>query len=140
MRRVEALGHFLDTEDGANLLAGFKRAANILRIEEKKDGQALRRRPRSRPDPGTAARSRERRWPVRRSHAAATRRKRRSRGRISKPRCVRLSQLRAPVDAFFDKVTVNAEDPALRDNRLRLLHALREATRAVARFQPDSGR
>ena len=40
VRRVEALGHFLETDDGRNLLAGYKRAANILRIEEKKDGRA----------------------------------------------------------------------------------------------------
>ncbi len=44
VRRVEALGKFLDTDDGKNLLAGTKRAANILRIEEKKDGKAYRRR------------------------------------------------------------------------------------------------
>ena len=50
-----------------------------------------------------------------------------------------LSRLRQPVDAFFDKVTVNAEDPALRANRLRLLNDLREATRTVADFSRIEG-
>ena len=50
-----------------------------------------------------------------------------------------LSRLRAPVDAFFDKVTVNADDPALRENRLKLLNALRAATRAVADFSKIEG-
>jgi glycyl-tRNA synthetase beta chain len=50
-----------------------------------------------------------------------------------------LSRLRAPVDAFFDKVTVNADDPALRQNRLKLLNALRAATRAVADFSKIEG-
>ena len=50
-----------------------------------------------------------------------------------------LSRLRPPVDAFFDKVTVNADDPALRQNRLKLLNALRAATRAVADFSKIEG-
>ena len=50
-----------------------------------------------------------------------------------------LSRLRQPVDAFFDKVTVNAEDPALRANRLRLLNSIREATRTVADFSRIEG-
>ena len=50
-----------------------------------------------------------------------------------------LSALRPPVDAFFDKVTVNADDPALRENRLRLLNAIREATREVADFSRIEG-
>ena len=124
VRRVEALGRFLDTEDGANLLAGFRRAANILRIEEKKDGRSFDAEPDlaliqdPRPDRGG------RRWPWR-WPAAARKQPARWRRRISRPPCWALSTLRAPVDAFFEKVTVNAEDPALRDNRLRLLQALR---------------
>ena len=50
-----------------------------------------------------------------------------------------LSRLRGPVDAFFDRVTVNAEDPGLRENRLRLLNAIREATRSVADFSRIEG-
>jgi glycyl-tRNA synthetase beta chain len=50
-----------------------------------------------------------------------------------------LAELRPAVDAFFDKVTVNAEDPALRANRLRLLNMLRQATREVANFSRIEG-
>ena len=137
VRRVEALGSFLDTEDGRNLLAGYKRSANILRIEEKKDGTAYAGDPdltiiqdqglieekalvvalaQVRPEAEAALEGED--------FAGAMR---------------ALSRLRGPVDAFFDKVTVNAEDPALRANRLKLLNAIREATRAVADFSRIEG-
>jgi len=137
VRRVEALGRFLDTEDGANLLAGFKRAANILRIEEKKDGAHFDAAP-------DLALIQERGQIEEKALAVALDRSRaEAQAAIAQEdfeAAMRaLSQLRAPVDAFFDKVTVNADDPALRDNRLRLLHALREATRAVADFSLIQG-
>lgn len=137
VHRVEALGRFLDSEDGANLLAGFKRAANILRIEEKKDGKAFDAAP-------DLALIQERGQIEEKALAVALARSREeAQAAIAKEdfeAAMRaLSQLRAPVDAFFEKVTVNAEDPALRDNRLRLLHALREATRAVADFSLIQG-
>ncbi|ACL59240.1 glycine--tRNA ligase subunit beta [Methylobacterium nodulans] len=134
VRRVEALGRFLDTEDGRNLLAGFRRAANILRIEEKRDGRAYD----AAPDPALfslpeesalanaldAARARAAEAVAAEDFEGAMR---------------ALATLRPPVDAFFDKVTVNAEDAALRANRLALLNALREATRAVADFARIEG-
>jgi glycyl-tRNA synthetase beta chain len=137
VRRVEALGRFLETEDGANLLAGFKRAANILRIEEKKDGKAFDAAP-------DLALIQERGQIEEKALAVAlARSSEEAQAAIAaedfKAAMRALSQLRAPVDAFFDKVTVNAEDPALRDNRLRLLNALREATRAVADFSLIQG-
>ncbi|MGY6643886.1 MAG: glycine--tRNA ligase subunit beta [Salinarimonas sp.] len=137
VRRVEALGRFLETEDGANLLAGFKRAANILRIEEKKDAKAFDAAP-------DLALIQDRGQIEEKALAVSLARSREeAQAAIAKEdfeAAMRaLSQLRAPVDAFFDKVTVNAEDPALRDNRLRLLHALREATRAVADFSLIQG-
>lgn len=137
VRRVEALGRFLDTEDGANLLAGFKRAANILRIEEKKDGKAFDAAP-------DLALIQDRGQIEEKALAVALARSREeAQAAIAKEdfeAAMRaLSQLRAPVDGFFEKVTVNAEDPGLRDNRLRLLHALREATRAVADFSMIQG-
>jgi glycyl-tRNA synthetase beta chain len=137
VRRVEALGRFLDSEDGANLLAGFKRAANILRIEEKKDGKAFDAAP-------DLALIQERGQIEEKALAVALARSREeAQAAIAaedfEAAMRALSQLRAPVDAFFDKVTVNADDPALRDNRLRLLHALREATRAVADFSLIQG-
>jgi len=136
--RVEALGAFLDSDDGRNLLAGYRRAANILRAEEKKAGAAEAK---SYAEPfasgklvlpeektlaeslGTAVADAERAIAAE-DFAGAMR---------------ALSHLRAPVDAFFDKVTVNADDPALRLNRLRLLSALRDAVHQVADFSKIAG-
>ncbi|HZH09426.1 MAG TPA: glycine--tRNA ligase subunit beta [Microvirga sp.] len=137
VRRVEALGRFLDTEDGANLLAGYRRAANILRIEEKKDGRAYNEAPDLQivNDQGQIE---EKALAVvlhqaREEAAAAI-------GSEDFEDAMRaLSRLRQPVDAFFDKVTVNADDPALRANRLRLLNSIREATRTVADFSRIEG-
>lgn len=137
VRRVEALGRFLETEDGRNLLAATKRAANILRIEEKKDGRAHS----AAPDAGLiAARGAPEEQLLlgilesARAEAAA-----RVAADDFEGAMRALSRLRAPVDAFFDKVTVNADDPALRANRLALLAALRAATLTVADFSRIEG-
>ena len=136
VRRVEALGAFLDTEDGKNLLAGVKRASNILRIEEKKDGRPYD----AEPDAALAAagqpeeRALAEALATARSEASAAVAKEDFAGAMRA-----LSRLRAPVDAFFEHVTVNAEDPALRENRLALLNALRAATREVADFSAIVG-
>ena len=134
VRRIEALGKFLDTDDGKNLLAGTKRAANILRIEEKKDNTnytgapdaAYSSSPRKKNSPAPSA------SPNRRPSAA-----------VAKEdfafAMTAMSKLRPHVDAFFDKVTVNVEDKTLRANRLRLLNEIREATRAVADFSKIEG-
>jgi glycyl-tRNA synthetase beta chain len=134
VRRVEALGRFLDTEDGRNLLAATKRAANILRIEEKKDGRSYDEMP----DVTGFVLEEEK------ALAAAL-----SRASVAAGAAVNaedfegamrvLAELRPAVDAFFDKVTVNAENPALRANRLRLLNMLRQATREVADFSRIEG-
>jgi glycyl-tRNA synthetase beta chain len=134
VRRVEALGRFLDTEDGRNLLAAIKRAANILRIEEKKDGRSYDEMP----DVTGFVLEEEK------ALAAAL-----SRASVAAGAAVNaedfegamrvLAELRPAVDAFFDKVTVNAENPALRANRLRLLNMLRQATREVADFSRIEG-
>ncbi|NIX76741.1 glycine--tRNA ligase subunit beta [Microvirga terricola] len=137
VRRVEALGRFLDTEDGANLLAGYRRATNILRIEEKKDGRAYDGEP-------NRVLIHERGLPEERVLfevlEAATRH---AREHVSKEdfegAMKALAELRPAVDAFFDKVTVNAEDSALRENRLTLLNAIRETTRSVADFSRIEG-
>ncbi|MBF9195456.1 glycine--tRNA ligase subunit beta [Microvirga terrestris] len=137
VRRVEALGRFLDTEDGRNLLAGYRRAANILRIEEKKDGRAYDEAPDLQivNDQGQIE---EKALAVvldgaKREAAAAVE------AEDFEGAMRALSRLRQPVDAFFDKVTVNAEDSALRANRLRLLNSIREATRTVADFSRIEG-
>ena len=134
VRRIEALGKFLDTDDGKNLLAGFKRAANILRIEEKKDNASYADAPDTRllsqPEEKELARAvgvtkTEAGEAIRREDFAAA--------------MTAMSKLRPHVDAFFDKVTVNVEDKALRANRLRLLNEIREATRSVADFSKIEG-
>ena len=136
VRRVEALGAFLQTDDGKNLLAGYRRAANILRIEEKKDARTYE----TKPDAALVARGEPEERALAEALAAA---------RETASAAVRtedfagamraLSTLRAPVDAFFERVTVNADDPALRANRLALLNALRAATREVADFSRIEG-
>ena len=135
VRRVEALGRFLDSEDGRNLLAGTKRAANILAIEEKKDGAGAFD---CAPDAATFMQNEEKALAgaldaARKDAAAAVERE------DFEAAMAALARLRPAVDAFFDKVTVNAEDPKLRANRLRLLASLREATRAVADFSKIQG-
>lgn len=134
VRRVEALGKFLDTDDGKNLLAGTKRASNILAIEEKKDKRkfdgatdtALFKLDEEKAlakaigevgtDAGAAV--------AREDFAAAM---------------TAMAKLRPAVDAFFDKVKVNDDDAAIRENRLRLLNEIRSATRAVADFSKIEG-
>jgi glycyl-tRNA synthetase beta chain len=134
VRRVEALGRFLDTEDGANLLAGTKRAANILRIEEKKDGRSYD----GAPDASAYAMPQERALAgdldVATAEAAAA-----IEAENFESAMTALARLRPSVDAFFDKVTVNDPDPRLRENRLKLLAGLRQATRAVADFSKIEG-
>ena len=134
IRRVEALGKFLDTEDGKNLLAGYKRATNIIRIEEKKDNREYT----GAPDPKRyqlpeekalaaaidAAKGEATRAVAKEDFAAAMH---------------AMAKLRPFVDAFFDKVTVNVDDKALRENRLKLLNEIRDATGAVADFSNIGG-
>ena len=134
-QKVEALDKFLATEDGRNLLAGYKRASNILKIEEKKDGAGAY-------DKGHAANLRVE--PEEHKLAAAIARAKEETGEKLKKEdftgaMQSLSKLREPVDHFFDKVTVNAENADLRLNRLRLLAELRHAMNGVADFDKVSG-
>jgi glycyl-tRNA synthetase beta chain len=138
VRRVEALGKFLDTEDGKNLLAGYKRATNIIRIEEKKDGREYVERP----DPSLYRQDEERAL----SQAIDAARNEASTAVASEDfeAAMRaMAKLRPHVDAFFDKVTVNVADGAdkerLRENRLKLLNEIRDATRTVADFSRIEG-
>jgi glycyl-tRNA synthetase beta chain len=129
VRRVEALGKFLDTDDGKNLLAGTKRASNILAIEEKKDKRTYGGAPDlalySLPEERALAKAIEQ-VKVEASAAVANED---FAGAMSV-----LAKLRPAVDAFFDKVKVNDDDPKVRENRLKLLNEIRAATRAVADF------
>ncbi len=129
VRRVEALGNFLDSDDGKNLLAGVKRAINILRIEEKKDGTTFD----GAPDATRYALAEEKQL------AAAIAQAKHDAGEaVAKENFTAamsaMAKLRPAVDAFFDKVKVNDDDPAIRANRLRLLNEIRDATRTVADF------
>jgi glycyl-tRNA synthetase beta chain len=129
VRRVEALGKFLDTDDGKNLLAGAKRAANILRIEEKKDGKAYD----GAPDAALYSLDEEKALAkaidqVKVAAGTAVAQEDFA-GAMSA-----MAKLRPAVDAFFDKVKVNDDEPKVRENRLKLLNEIRAATRAVADF------
>ncbi len=132
--RVTALQQFLKTEDGANLLVGYKRAANILRIEEKKDGRAYD----GEPDPALLSMAEEKTlfmdMAAGRELIAAELEHERFGEAMSA-----MARLRGPVDAFFDKVTVNAPDAALRKNRLQMLARLRETLHTVADFSKIEG-
>jgi glycyl-tRNA synthetase beta chain len=126
LARSDALATMLATPDGANLLAAYKRAANILRIENRKDG------PHDGPvDPARLAPGAERDL-----HAAVTVTAAAVTAALAAEDFLgameRLAGLRAPVDAFFDQVVVNDADPELRRNRLRLLNSLCAAMDAVA--------
>ncbi len=134
VRRVEALDAFLKTDDGANLLAGVKRAANILSIEEKKDKTSY-------------AGSYEVKLLVEKEEtalaAAIEAIKQDTVAAINVENFAgamrALAELRGPVDAFFNQILVNADDSALRQNRLRLLSDIRATTQTVADFSKISG-
>ncbi|MCA1297850.1 glycine--tRNA ligase subunit beta [Stappia indica] len=134
VRRVEALGAFLATDDGANLLAGTKRAANILRAEEKKDRAAIEGAPHADHlvEPAEIALA-----------AAIDTARAAMREALGQEdfagAMTALAGLRGPVDRFFDDILVNADDADLRLNRLRLLAEIREATRTVADFSKIAG-
>lgn len=134
VRRVEALGKFLDSEDGKNLLAGAKRAANILRIEEKKDSASYTGAPDIKLLQQDEEKALAKAIGVAMSDAGAAIGKEDFAAAMSA-----MAKLRPAVDAFFDKVTVNTDDKALRANRLKLLNLIREATRAVADFSKIEG-
>jgi len=134
VRRVEALGKFLDTEDGKNLLAGYKRATSIVRIEEKKDSREYT----GAPDPKRYELTEEKALAqaIDAAKAEATRAVEKEDFAAA---MTAMAKLRPHVDAFFDKVTVNVDDKPLRENRLKLLNEIRAATRAVADFSKIEG-
>lgn len=137
IRRVEALSDFLATQDGANLLAGYKRATNILKAEEKKhpaevDLYRLSEQLGALTTPEEEALAAALRVEVAAVDEALD--------REDFTRAMHhLAHLRAPVDAFFDKVMVNASDPDVRLTRLRLLTQVRDTANRVADFSLISG-
>jgi glycyl-tRNA synthetase beta chain len=134
LARVEALKTFLESEDGANLLVAYRRASNIVRIEEKKDGRTYN----SGVDAALLRQGEERALHL----ALATSGDAGGRALDAEDftgAMAALAQLRRPVDSFFDKVTVNCEEADLRANRLRLLSEIRSTLNRVADFSQIEG-
>ncbi|PIW27010.1 MAG: glycine--tRNA ligase subunit beta [Rhodospirillales bacterium CG15_BIG_FIL_POST_REV_8_21_14_020_66_15] len=134
LARVEALADFLGSDDGGNLLTAYRRAANILRIEEKKDGVSYA----ARPDDTLLTDDAEKTLYAALEEAAPAIADKVQAEDFTGAMAA-LAGLRAPVDAFFDKVTVNADDAKLRENRLKLLSMIRTALEGVADFSRIEG-
>jgi len=132
--RVKALAAFLRSEDGANLLAGYRRAVNIVRIEEKKDGRSYD----GEPDPGQLSAAEEKSLFMDLATAKGLIAAEIERERYADAMIV-MARLRGPVDAFFERVTVNVAESGLRENRLKLLSRLRDTLHAVADFSKIEG-
>ncbi len=132
--RVEALQTFLKSDDGANLLAGYKRAANILKAEEKKDGVSFGTDPATPPHAPAEEQA---------LAAALAQAQGEIAGLIAAEKFTDamrvMATLRAPVDAFFERVKVNDDDKTMRENRLKLLSRLRETLHTVADFSKIEG-
>jgi len=134
LARVAALAKFLASDDGANLLTAYKRASNIVRIEEKKDSRTYD----GGADPTKLEQGEEKALYDGLANAS---------GGIANAvgsedfagAMAALAKLRPPVDAFFDRVTVNTDNAILRENRLRLLSAIRSALGGVADFSKIEG-
>jgi glycyl-tRNA synthetase beta chain len=133
--RVNALSAFLATDDGKTLLAGYKRAANILRAEEKKDGDGSFE---GNVDATVLKELPEHNlYEMLRAEGAAV--EAASATEDYAGAMAAMARLRAPVDTFFEAIFVNDPDPALRLNRLRLLATLRRVTSTVADFSKVAG-
>jgi len=134
LARVDALSAFVSTDDGANLLAAHKRAANILRIEEKKDGCSYT---------GTADQSVFVDDAERNLFAALNAAGAASAALLSDEQfqdaMAELAKLRGPLDAFFEDVMVNADDKKVRENRLKLLSQIQSVMGEIADFTKIEG-
>jgi len=133
LARTAAVTAFLATPDGANLLAAARRAANILRIEDKKDGPH-----RGAVDPVLLQSPQEKALDTILTHAETALATHLADERFTDA-MTELARLRPVLDAFFDDVTVNAPDPALRENRLRLLSRVGAAMALAADFSRIEG-
>ena len=134
VKRVEALSKFLETDDGKNLLAGVKRATNIVKAEEKKDGKPIS----GKVDQSILVKGEEKE--LHRAVEAASSLAHKALEKEDFEAAMRaIAKLRAPVDSFLDNVTVNDPDPTYRVNRLRLLNRIREAVAEVADFSRIEG-
>ena len=133
LARVKALGIFLNNDDGANLLTAYRRAANILKAEEKKDGRIFD----GEADEGLCRQDEETAL-IKALEGVEVYKDLLAKEDFEAAMSA-LATLRVPVDAFFDEVTVNADDPALRENRLKLLSRIRDIMGSVADFGQIEG-
>jgi len=134
VRRVRALQVFLASEDGANLLTAFRRASNIVAIEEREDGRKYA----DQVDSGLLHQPEERALADYLAEVDGRAGTLLAREKFENA-MTELARLRRPIDDFFDKVTVNCDEPALRENRLRLLSAIRATMNRVADFSQIEG-
>ena len=134
LARVDALHKFLASEDGANLLVAYRRASNIVRIEEKKDGVAYEG-----PVNQALLQTGEEKALAQRLEAAAAKARTALKQEDFDAAMGALATLRAPVDEFFARVTVNTDNKELRTNRLRLLSGIRATLNGVADFSQIEG-
>lgn len=134
LARVDALGNLMGTDDGVNLLAAHKRAANILRIEEKKDGVSYA----GTPDAALFAQDEEHTLFAALSSAGADGQKLAGEEKFEDAMAA-LATLRGPLDAFFDAVMVNADEKSVRENRLKLLSQILTVTGEIADFSKIEG-
>jgi len=134
LKRVDALAGFLASEDGANLLIAFRRASNIVAIEEREDGCTYH----GFVDMRQLRQSEERALAEHLAEVGGRAGTLLAREEFERA-MTELARLRRPIDDFFDKVTVNCEEPALRENRLRLLSGIRETMNRVADFSQIEG-
>ena len=132
--RVGALQDFLASDDGANMLIAYRRASNIVAIEEKKDGKSFD----GAVSEDALTEALEKGLYDQLGKATPNIEKAVGEERFADAMGI-LAGLRGPVDDFFDKVTVNAEDGALRENRLKLLSGIRRALGGVADFSIIEG-
>lgn len=132
LARVEALGDFVDSEDGANLHTAYKRAANILKIEEKKDGRSYD----GEASEGEQPEEKDLHGALKAADTACAKALETENFAAA---MTALAALRGPVDAFFDQVTVNCDDANLRENRLKLLSGIRAVMGLVADFSKIEG-
>jgi glycyl-tRNA synthetase beta chain len=133
--RVAALQEFLDTDDGANLLTAYRRASNIVAIEERRDGRPYDDED---DDPSRAAEPEEKALSRALGEIGGLAGKLLQQEKFEDAMAA-LARLRQPIDEFFEKVTVNTDDTKLRENRLRLLARIRATMNQVADFSQIEG-
>ena len=131
---MDALNAFVESDDGKNLLAAYKRAANILSIEEKKDKKTYSGKPSQKLAEQQEEKDLLKALETQEKPLSDAIKKQDYAGAMKL-----LSTLRAPVDAFFDKVKVNADNADIRENRLQILSSLRTQCDAIAKFSVIEG-